>query len=174
MKLYRKYFSKKHDENWYRGEETENQKKNRKALTRSITGTGTAYGAAIGSNIAYNKAYGKATNKVLNALDKDLGKTAEVVDVISKTSNKVRPEDRGAYLKLLEDVEKRLEHNKSATAKFGKKAQKIVYKSTGKGALKGAAILTAVGGGLAYLANKGVKDANEKANSSRRNKNKEK
>lgn len=174
MKLYRKYFSKKHDENWYRGEETENQKKNRKALTKSITTTGTVYGGMLGGYIAHNKAGNKVLDKKLNALSKDLDKTVEVADVISKTSNKVRPKDRGAYLKLLEDVEKRLEHNRSATAKFGKKAQKIVYKSTGKGALKGAAIGTAVGGGLAYLANKGVKDANEKANSSRRNKNKEK
>ena len=70
------------------------------------------------------------------------------------------------------NVDKRLEHNKAATEKFAKKAGKIANKKLAKSVGKGAAIGLGIGGGLAYLANKGIKSANEKGNAARRNKNK--
>ena len=104
MKLYRKYFSKKHDENWYRGEETENQKKNRKALTKSITTTGTVYGGMLGGYIAHNKAGNKVLDKKLNALSKDLDKTVEVADVISKYETDKFLHDKKECLQKLKET----------------------------------------------------------------------
>lgn len=175
MKLYRKTFaSKKHDENWYRGEETDRQKKNRKKLTTGLVVSGAVDGALLGNVAGESKVYMKAAKKVHQAKMKDLGQTIAVADVVSKTADRVKPQDRAAYNELLGKVVDKLEHNKNATGKFGLKAEKIVKKSGRIGALKGAAIGTAIGGGLAYMSNKSIKKANEKSNAARRNRSKNK
>lgn len=170
MKLYRKFFSKKHDENWYRGEETENQKKNRKRMNKALVVSGAVNGALFGSAAGEVAVYNKALEKVLNAKMKDLDQGLAVEGTVRKTARRVKPQDKAAYNELLGKVIDRLKHNKNATDKFGLKAEKIVKKSSRIGALKGAAIGTAIGGGLAYMSNKSIKKANEKSNAARRNK----
>ena len=175
MKLYRKTFaSKKHDENWYRGEETDRQKKNRKKLTTGLVVSGAVDGALLGNIAGEAGVYRKASKKVLNARIKDLDQELRAANVTADVANKVRPEDREAFRNLIKKVGKKIEHNKNATGKFGLKAEKIVKKSGRIGALKGAAIGTAIGGGLAYMSNKSIKKANEKSNAARRNRSKNK
>ena len=173
MKLYRKTFaSKKHDENWYRGEETDKQKKNRKKLATGLVVSGAVDGALLGNVAGETGVYMKAAKKVHQAKIKDLGQTLAVTDAVNKTMDRVKPQDRAAYNELIGKVVDRLKHNKNATGKFGLKAEKIVKKSGRIGALKGAAIGTAIGGGLAYMSNKSIKKANEKSNAARRNRSK--
>ena len=162
------FYSQKHDENWYKGEETDYQKKRRKGFVRGMAGFGASMGAAIkiGSDDNHIRAIGKIGRAELD----DMTKEHRVNIAKIKTAGRVKPEDRATYNKLMEAVDRRLEHNKAATEKFAKKAGKIANKKLAKSVGKGAAIGLGIGGGLAYLANKGIKSANKKGNAARRNK----
>ena len=165
-----KLFATKHDENWYKGEETDKQKKGRKKLAGTLAAEGAILGGSIAgaNNDSHIKAWGKEHRARLDDTMKEL----DVNVAKLKTVGRVKPEDRATYNKLMEAVDERLEHNKAATEKFAKKAGKIANKKLAKSVGKGAAIGLGIGGGLAYLANKGIKSANEKGNAARRNKNK--
>lgn len=163
-------YSQKHDENWYKGEETDYQKKRRKGFVRGMAGFGGACGISGGLNAdsSHIRAIGAETSARLKDAEKEL----QVEITKMKTAPHVKPQDRETYNRLLDAVDRRLEHNKAATEKFAKKARKIANKKLAKSVGKGAAIGLGIGGGLAYLANKGIKSANEKGNAARRNKNK--
>ena len=166
------YYSQKHDENWYNGEETDYQKKRRKGFVRGLAGSGGAMGAsiALGSDDSNIRAYGKIARARLADLSKEGEVEANKLRV--QLMGLARPEDEATYNRFLEAVDKRLEHNRAATERFAKRAKKIANKKLIKNVGKGTLIGLGVGNGLAYLTNKGIKSVNEKGNAARRNRKK--
>lgn len=166
------YYSQKHDENWYKGEETNSQKKCRKGFVGGLVGLGGALGTA-GGLIADNS-HRKAKCAIAKARVDDnikehkIGLYKSFID--PRLDPHVTSEDIETYSKRIEDLNRRLEHDRPATERFAKRARKIANKKLAKSVGKGAAIGLGIGGGLAYLANKGIKSINEKGNAARRNK----
>lgn len=171
MRLYRKLYSKKHDEAWYKGEETERQKKDRKSLASALTGYGTVVGAGAGYGLSGQK---RIVDKISEISAKDYRQRAKAEGVVRNTAGRVHPKDAEAYAALVKEVEEKLRHNEEATKRFIKRADKLTAKYAKKNALKGAGVGLAIAGGGALALNKAMKSANEKGNAARRNKNKTK
>ena len=142
-------------EAYYKGEETERQKKSRKLGNSIITGTGIATGAVLGSSIP-------AVDSSSRAL-RVIGENFEENSAKYNRARYINPEFTG-------EVIKDMENTKRAADNYTRRAMKITRKRMAKGALKGAAIGGAIGGLAAYGNNNSVKTLNEKINSSRRHK----
>lgn len=170
MKIKKKLFSKKED--YKNGSETEHQIRTRKNGAGMIAGGSALGGSLIGGSIAFENANSKAHDITTKAYKRHLARLIAVDKAMKATSNRVKPQDTGEYIKLLEAVNNKLDNSLKAVQKFDRSSKKIVEKATKKGAVKGALIGTAVGGGLAYLANKEAKKTNMRINKARRNKNK--
>lgn len=166
MKILRKLFTKKED--YKNGSETEHQIRTRKKGAKLIVGGGSALTGAVGGGaIAYDKASSKALDITTKAYKRHLARLIAVEEAM----NRVKPQDIGEYTKLLKAVENKLNNSLASVQKLDRSSKKIVENATKKGAVKGALVGTAVGGGLAYLANKEAKKTNIRINKARRNKN---
>ena len=170
MKILRKLFSKKED--YKNGSETEHQIRTRKKGAKLIVGGSALTGAVGGGAIVYDNASSKALGITTKAYKRHLARLNAVDEAMKATSNRVKPQDIGEYTKLLKAVENKLNNSLASAQKLDRSSKKIVEKATKKGAVKGVLVGTAVGGGLAYLANKEAKKTNIRINKARRNKNK--
>ena len=163
----------KHDENWYKGEETDFQKRNRKNIVKTLAGFGATTGAYTKGFKTWEDQSSKRYAKKLEAENADFIKKIKLEE-LKGLRGVVNPADRAAYNKYVENATKIVKNSEEATKRFMKRADKVVTKNTLKGGVKGAAKGLAIGGGLAIVANHALKKSHERGNAIRRNKTKKK
>lgn len=163
----------KHDENWYKGEETDFQKRNRKNIVKTLAGFGATTGAYTKGFKTWEDQSSKRSAQKLKADLADHIKRIKLEE-LKGLSGVVNPADRAAYNKYVENATKIVKNSEEATKRFMKRADKVVTKNTLKGGVKGAAKGLAIGGGLAVVANHALKKSHERGNAIRRNKTKKK
>ena len=142
----------KHDENWYKGEETDFQKRNRKNIVKTLAGTGAISGALHEGFKTWRDQDSKRRTKKLEAESAD--RIKGLIEELKGLGDGVNPTDSATYNKYLEN----------ATKRFMKRSDKVVIKNTLKGAAKGTAKGLAIGGGLAIVANHALKKSHKRGN----------
>lgn len=152
------YSSPKKTDEWYKGEETDNQKKLRKGGNKMILGTGLVVGGLTGGIIS----------------DAEISdhKHRAAMENLAEASTKAqlgieRPE-------FMSEISKDLSNSSRAHENFLRRTKKIARRKIPRGVAKGIAVGRAIGALGAYGNNERTKTIHEKYNSLRRNKKKNK
>jgi len=155
-----KTYSQKKDDKYYRGEETDYQKKMRKGGSRFIAGTGLVTGAGIGSLLSSAEVSDAKTRVAMENSEERLRKRAAEANVLHPEFSRLVNED--------------IANTSKAAANYERRIGKLAKKKLVSGGLKGAAIGGTIGGLAAYGHHNSVKTMHEKVNANRRHRPKKK
>ena len=181
-----KRFSVKHTEEWYKGQETKDQKKYRRiesSLSAGTLGVLTVPGASykIG-DLAKQSFLRKANPRVLK---KNLDANLKAQEMVNQVNERMRsPEFLAKSAQMgkrvtpenIEQIQKiiREKSGLNAAEEFSRRVNNLAIKKAKKAALTTAAIGTAGTVGVGMLMNRQAKKENQKSNAKKRNKNNKK